>query len=132
MRSAVLSQGLRPAPRTLAIVATLCAALSLSACGDDGEGGARSAERSPEAVTVQIPGFDFEPDPIRIGVGDSVVWENTHDQAHTATGDGDLRWSTGNLAAGESADPVAFDEAGTFTYLCALHPFMTGTVEVTG
>jgi plastocyanin len=121
----------RPARRSLATVVALCAGLSLSACGDD-DGDARSAGRDLQTVTVQIPGFEFEPDPIRIGVGDSVVWENVHDQPHTATGDGGLRFSTGNLAAGESSDPVAFDEAGTFTYLCALHPFMTGTVEVTG
>lgn len=121
----------RLARRTLATVVVLGAALSLSACGDD-DGDARSAGRDIQTVTVEIPGFDFDPDPVRISLGDSVIWENVHDQAHTATGDGDLRFSTGNLAAGEPSEPVTFHEAGTFTYVCALHPFMTGTVEVTG
>jgi plastocyanin len=55
---------------------------------------------------------------------------NAHDQAHTSTGTGDQDWSTGNIQPGASSEPVTFDDAGTFTYICALHPFMKGEVEV--
>lgn len=83
-----------------------------------------------ETVNVEIGDFVFEPESIEIHVGDSVTWENVHTQAHTSTGQGDQDWNTGNVAPGDTSEPVLFDEAGSFTYVCALHPFMEGTVEV--
>lgn len=122
---------------TLILGSALLALAALSGCGDTDEptteasapaGGEPSG--SCETVTVEIPEFAFAPDPIEIAACDSVVWENTHSQAHTSTGKGDQVWNTGNVAAGEASEAVLFEEAGSFAYICALHPFMTGTVEV--
>jgi plastocyanin len=115
----------------LASVALLGTAV-LGACGDDEptpEAG--GADRTCETVTVTIPEFRFDPTPVRIHPCDEVVWTNAHDQAHTSTGTGAQDWSTGNIQPGSSSEPVAFPTAGTFSYICALHPFMRGTVEVT-
>jgi plastocyanin len=95
-----------------------------------GMGGVDCEANPGETVTVEIPEFVFSPDPVEVSACDSVVWSNTHTQAHTSTGKGDKAWSTGNVAAGEESDAVLFDEAGTYAYICALHPFMEGTVEV--
>ncbi|MGH9275553.1 MAG: plastocyanin/azurin family copper-binding protein [Acidimicrobiales bacterium] len=108
---------------------------SLAGCGDTTAdeptaGPADCAAGAGETVTVEIPEFMFEPTPVDIEACDSVVWKNTHDQAHTSTGKGDKAWSTGNIAAGSESDPVLFEEPGSFAYICALHPFMEGTVEV--
>jgi plastocyanin len=117
-------------------------AVGLSACGDTeadepeaADTGGAMAEGADcgdegETITVEIPEFAFAPDPIEISACDSVVWENTHTQAHTSTGKGDQAWNTGNVAAGEASEAVRFEQAGSFAYICALHPFMTGTVEV--
>jgi plastocyanin len=122
--------------RTLFVALALVA--GLSACGDtDGEPESAAADDTAgcadgagETVTVEIPDFKFEPTPIEVDVCDQVVWRNTHDQAHTSTGNGDAGWSTGNIAPGDESAPVVFEEAGERTYMCALHPFMKGTVEV--
>lgn len=108
----------------------------LAACGDDSSTPSASAEvdcaEAPgDTITVTIPEFAFDPDPVAVGQCDSVVWTNAHGQAHTSTGTGDQDWSTGNIQAGDSSEPVVFGSAGTFSYICALHPFMQGTVEVT-
>jgi plastocyanin len=116
-------------PTTFILGSALVAAVVLSGCGDTDEP-APEASGDCKTVTVEIPEFAFEPDPIEIAACDSVVWTNAHDQAHTSTGNADQAWSTGNIAAGESSDPVPFEQAGSFAYICALHPFMTGTVEV--
>jgi plastocyanin len=111
--------------------------LALAACGDTSTEDATTdaavdCDANPgETVTVDIPEFAFDPTPVEVNACDSVVWENTHDQAHTSTGKGDKAWSTDNLAPGSTSEPVLFGEAGTFTYICALHPFMEGTVDVT-
>lgn len=128
-------------PTTLGL--TLLASLALMACGDDDQPSdaaappemtapesAAEGEGGGETVTVDIGEFVFDPTPVEVSVGDSVVWENVHNQAHTASGNGDQRWDTANIAPGDTSDPIIFDEAGTFTYICGLHPFMEGTVEV--
>ncbi len=110
------------------------AVLTLGACGDDdtpeaaADPGAETtvadttvADTSgddggaAETVTVQIPEFAFDPTPIEVGVGGSVVWENAHTQPHTSSGNGDQDWDTGPIQPGDTSDAVTFDEAGTFT-----------------
>lgn len=81
-------------------------------------------------VAVDIVDFAFAPDPLRITAGATVTWTNKDSFAHTATGDGDApAFDTGNLDQGTSASHT-FDAPGTFTYLCAIHNSMTGTVVV--
>lgn len=137
---------MRRTTRILTATLALSALTGLAACGDttddestdtttaesgDTGGGAPADCSTPgETVTVEIPEFAFEPDPIEISTCDEVVWKNTHDQPHTSTGNGDQSWSTGNLQTDAESDPVAFEAAGSYTYMCALHPFMKGTVEV--
>jgi plastocyanin len=76
---------------------------------------------------VAIAGFSFSPATVTIQVGDSVTWTNQDSTAHTATGSGGF--DTGSLGNGESA-AVTFDTAGTFAYVCSIHPQMSGTVVV--
>jgi plastocyanin len=114
---------------------TAVAALTITACGDDDQSATvdateSSAGESSADLTVAIGDFVFDPTPIEVSVGDSIVWENTHSQPHTSSGNGDQNWDTGNIQPGDISEPVVFDEAGTYTYICGLHPFMEGTVEV--
>ena len=78
---------------------------------------------------VSISGFTFSPRTVTVNVGDSVTWTNSDAQAHTATSGS--AWSTGDIGNGESAS-ITFSTAGTFDYICAIHPDMTGTITVTG
>ena len=130
------------------LIGALLLTTGLAACGDDSsESGDDAAEATDtttapaqgtdmgataegDTVTVEIGDFLFDPTPVELTAGQSVVWENTHNQAHTSTGQGDQSWDTQNIAPGGSSEPVLFEDAGTFTYICALHPFMEGTVEV--
>lgn len=126
-------------PRTIltGTVIALLGVAALTGCGDttsderssDQPAGDCTTDRGA-TVAVEIPEFVFSPTPVAISACDSVVWKNTHTQAHTSTGNGDQTWTTGNLAPDAESEPVLFEESGTFTYICALHPFMKGTVEV--
>ncbi|HEX9096950.1 MAG TPA: plastocyanin/azurin family copper-binding protein [Candidatus Dormibacteraeota bacterium] len=71
----------------------------------------------------------FSPTPIQITVGSTVTWTNTTAPTHTATSDTGA-WSTGNIASGATSASISFPTAGTFTYHCAIHPSMTGSVIV--
>jgi plastocyanin len=77
---------------------------------------------------VTIAGFAFDPATVTIQVGDSVTWTNEDSVGHTATA-ADGSFDTGSIANGAS-DTVTFDTAGTFAYICSIHPQMAGSVVV--
>ncbi len=77
--------------------------------------------------SVTIAGFAFSPGTVTLRVGDSVTWTNQDSVAHTATASG--RFDTGNIADGASSS-IKFRTAGSFDYICAIHPTMEGTVVV--
>lgn len=126
----------RPRTILLGTAFALIGVGALAGCGDttpdEGATGtsANCASGGGETVSVEIPEFMFSPTPMKVSRCDSVVWNNAHTQPHTSTGNGKKTWTTGNIAPGTTSDPVLFDQSGSFTYICALHPFMKGTVEV--
>jgi plastocyanin len=89
-----------------------------------GAGAVQAADRD-----VAVSGFSFSPRTVTVNVGDTVTWTNSDAQTHTATSGS--AWDTGNIANGQSKS-ITFRNAGTFDYICAIHPQMTGTVVVQG
>jgi len=68
---------------------------------------------------------------ITISVGDIFSWTNDESSiAHTTTSDDGL-WDSGSLNGGGTFEHT-FDEAGTFDYICTIHPSMTATITVGG
>ena len=82
----------------------------------------------PAGMTVAISGFAFKPATLKTTVGKTVTWRNTDAAPHTATA---AQFSSPQLAKGASYKR-RFTRAGTYTYLCALHPGMKGTIVVGG
>jgi plastocyanin len=79
------------------------------------------------ATTVTMADFSFSPATVTVDQGDTVTWTNAGPaEPHTATGDG---FDTGEVAVGSSGS-ATFAQAGSFAYVCTLHPQMSGTVEV--
>jgi plastocyanin len=70
----------------------------------------------------------FIPSTISIAVGTTVGWKNTDTVAHTATAtDGSFDTSLVNPSITSS---ITFNNAGTYQYVCILHPWAKGTVIV--
>src|SRR3954463_12579134 len=84
--------------------------------------------RASASATVTMGDLFFSPASVTIAVGDTVTWHNTGQAPHNATGDGGS-FSTPTINHGESASHT-FDSAGTFSYICTIHPNMKGTVRV--
>jgi plastocyanin len=80
-------------------------------------------------AAVAIQNFAFMPTPLTIPVGTAVMWTNRDSATHTTTSDAGL-WDSGMLPTGKSFS-FTFAQAGTFTYHCAIHPNMHGTIVVT-
>jgi len=91
---------------------------------------ASAANTSAQIVNCAgTPSWCFSPKPIQITVGSTVTWTNGTAPTHTATSD-TAAWGTGNIAPGATSSAISFPTAGTFTYHCAIHPSMTGSVIV--
>lgn len=93
-----------------------------------------SAAAAPAAAPVAtnkvvISNFAFGPQTITVKVGTTVTWTNKDADDHTVTAM-DGSFNSAPLATGASYSHT-FTKAGTFGYLCTIHPFMTATVVVT-
>jgi plastocyanin len=84
--------------------------------------------RAAGSAGVSMRNFAFSPSSVRVNVGDSVTWTNQDPAPHNAKGSG---VSTPTIKKGQSASQT-FSKAGTFSYICTIHPSMHGTVVVAG
>lgn len=84
--------------------------------------------RAATAGGVTIKNFSFRPGRSSVGVGDTITWTNDDSAPHTATATGGS-FDTGILKKGKSGSHT-FTKAGTFSYVCSVHPNMKGTVVV--
>jgi plastocyanin len=91
------------------------------------ESSAPKAKKSSSA-SVSMVNFAFSPSSVTVNVGDTVTWSNKDDAPHNATAD-DGSFSTPDINKGQSASH-RFTQAGTFSYICTIHPNMHGTVRV--
>jgi YVTN family beta-propeller protein len=92
---------------------------------------APAAPAAPAAApSVKIAGFAFGPATLTVARGQTITWTNGDAVTHTVTSD-DKVWDSGPVAPGASFS-VTLDQPGTYTYHCSIHPFMHGTVVVTG
>ena len=130
----------RAAPMSTAVA--LAIATLVAACGGSGTTpGASQPPTSAPSVTpatatpaivdgtpVAIAGFAFTPATLTITVGDTVTWTNGDGAPHTATAK-DGSFDSGTLLRGASFSHT-FTAAGSFSYVCKVHPSMTATVIV--
>jgi len=94
--------------------------------GTPAAGGAKA--RKSASATVTMGDLFFSPASVTIAVGDTVTWHNTGQAPHNATAN-DGSFDTPNLTNGQSASHT-FDQAGSFSYICTIHPQMKGTIRV--
>lgn len=91
---------------------------------------ARAASHAAHKThAVAISNFAFSPANLTIAAGDSVVFTNQDSAPHTATADNG-GFDTGRLGNGQSAT-LTFNAPGTFSYFCAVHPNMKGSITIT-
>ena len=84
---------------------------------------------APQGGTaVSISDFKFNPATLTVPVGATVTWSNKDEEPHTiAAKDGSFH-SPGIDTNGNYS--FTFTTAGSYDYICSIHPFMTGTVVV--
>lgn len=105
----------------LALVGLVAALLLASACSSSG-GKAASGD------TVQVVNFSFEPQNLSVKTGTTVTWKFQDSAAHNVAAK-DNSFKSPDLKKGQSYS-YTFTKAGTYSYYCTIHQYMTGTVTV--
>jgi len=89
----------------------------------------------PSPVTISMPRgatflttTAFVPNPAPVSVGATVTWVNNDVDPHTSTSTTNV-WGSPTLQPGGSFS-FTFPTAGSFPYLCLIHPNMVGTIVV--
>jgi plastocyanin len=80
-------------------------------------------------AAVKIDNFKFGPRTLTVATGTKVTWTNDDVVAHS------VNFSSGKINS-KTLDQHAkfshtFSTPGTYKYICAIHPFMHGTIVVT-
>lgn len=103
-----------------------------------------AASKSPSRLVsipkgTSIPGCEevdlcYDPPSLIIFSGAEVIWKNNDSSAHTVTsgsaiGGPDGKFDSGLIKSGETFS-FRFDEKGTYSYFCMIHPWATGSVTV--
>lgn len=133
--------------RPLLAAGAVALALGIAGCGGDDDEGS-TAQSAPEPVqqtpqgadnsgganvrsqTVKMVDYTFSPETVTIASGGKITWVNEDQAPHDATAD-DESFATGTIESGKLKSET-FKEPGTYTYICTIHPQMTGTIEVAG
>jgi plastocyanin len=107
-----------PTPVPPAAVATIPPAKPLAVADPNAPGGPR----------LTVENFNFTPADITVAAGTTITWTNNDDVEHTVTAS-DNSFGSKALETGDTFS-FTFSKPGTYTYFCAIHPFMTGRVTV--
>lgn len=87
----------------------------------------------PEAAVLEDKAY--QPNPVKINVGEKIIWTNNDLTIHTVTeGNPSTNVTTNGFDSGllnpEETFKYVFDKAGTIQYHCILHPTMIGSVII--
>ncbi len=88
--------------------------------------GSPTQTMTAQPVAIEITNFAFVPATVTIQKGTNVVWTQKDSASHTVKGTG---FDSGPLSQGQTFSHT-FNEAGTFNYVCSIHPTMEGTIIV--
>jgi plastocyanin len=108
--------------RARMIVRSLIAAVVAALLVPSGTAEARAG------ASVTVADMAFSPGTVTVAVGETVTWTFQDSVAHTTTSE-DGFWDSGTKSGGATYSR-AFKTAGTFAYLCSIHPMMRGKVRV--
>ncbi|MEU3401020.1 cupredoxin domain-containing protein [Streptomyces filamentosus] len=115
-------------------IAVLCILIALAGCSG-GTAPTSPSPSTPFATSVSeerivIRDFRFEPADLTVSPGAKVSVVNEDSAPHTVTAEDASAFDTSTIEGGRTATFTTPSTAGTYRYLCDIHPSMTGTLTV--
>jgi plastocyanin len=121
----------------VALGALLSVAVTITGCGSGSGGNAPAGSSSTTTAastsapnTITIKNFMFSPMSLTVSPGAKITVTNQDSAAHTVTATGDKAFDTGDVGPGKTMTFTAPGKAGSYSYICDIHQYMTGTLVV--
>jgi plastocyanin len=96
--------------------------------------GATTALPTPSSQSVSVVDFSYQPNPVTVPVGTTMIWTNNTSAStpHTVTSDDGTTFDSGTLNASQQFT-FTFNTPGTYNYHCKFHQTlgMVGSIMVT-
>jgi plastocyanin len=87
-----------------------------------------SMAQTADSTRIVVRNFMFQPTSVTVKAGSTVTWTNMDEEPHTVVSSSGLFRSS----ALDTKDSFSFrfDKAGTYSFVCSIHPQMVGTIIV--
>jgi plastocyanin len=123
--------------RSVAVAAV--ALVASGACGGGGDGGgdntkadgaaSASGAVAPEPA-IDIVNFVFEPKSLTVKAGTTVTWTNEDTAVHSVKDTSPLATPVSPDLSKGATFTITYGQPGSYTYICGIHQYMTGSVQV--
>lgn len=102
-----------------------------TASGSDPAPDGTAGGGTTDATTIEIEQSSYGTEEIAVGPGEPVVFVNNDPVDHTVTSadDSPQAFDSGTFGQDEEFE-IAFDEAGSYSFFCEIHPTMRATIVV--
>jgi len=122
----------RSAKVATALVTVVACAGLLASCSSSGggskSGGSSSGGGGATGNAVDVKNFSFNPSSLTVSKGTKVTWTFDDSAKHNVT-DSKNTFKSSDLSGGGKYS-FTFTNAGTYSYICSIHPYMKGTITV--
>lgn len=116
--------------RTVTALAALQLVLACTTALMQGGQTVSAAAATATRPAITISHYSFQPGALTVAKGSTVTWINKDDDVHTIKStDGPEAFSSPALDNGNQFG-FTFQRAGTYHYICSVHPFMHGVIVV--
>ena len=85
---------------------------------------------SAEPKQISIDNFKYVPETLTVPVGTKLTWTNHDDMPHTVTSTSKPKILDSEALDTDDQFSHVFAEPGVYTYVCTVHPKMSGQVIV--
>ena len=121
------------------LVGGLVPVLALAGCGSDDKGD-KEAKPPPESAQGSVPKsgeaevsintFEFKPQKVVVTPGTKVTWTNDEVSIHNIKDTSPLATPLSPEMGKGDTFSITYAQPGSYSYICGIHQYMTGSVEV--
>ncbi len=121
------------------LLVALVVVLALGGCGKDDKGdkGAKPPSSTAQGsvplsgdAPVDIINFEFKPQKVVVKTGTKVTWTNEDSTIHDIKDTSPLATPVGKEMSKGDTFSITYAQPGSYSYICGIHQYMTGSVEV--
>jgi len=121
------------------LLVALVAVLALVGCGKSDKGDKEAKPPTSSAngsvplsgeAPVDIVNFEFKPQKVVVKPGTKVTWTNGDTTIHDVKDTSPLATPQSKDMAKGDTFSITYAQPGSYSYICGIHQYMTGSVEV--